>query len=60
MKNYKVLAKEVIGIRGAKYKKGSVVNSSYFHSGHAKILETKGAIEELKPDKPKSTKEAKE
>lgn len=55
---YIVKADSLTGIKGAKYKKGSVVKDFFFHPGHAKQLESNGSIEKVETKK--ATKKDKE
>ena len=47
MAEFKVLSKEIVGLKGAKYHKGDVVMSHYFALGATKPLESMGAIEKI-------------
>lgn len=56
MKEYKVLASEIIGLRGAKYKEGTIVKDSFFPPNHAKLLVENGMLEEVVKEAPKKSK----
>lgn len=47
MTEYKVIADELIGLKGAKYPKGSIVTENLFSPNHMKPLGEAGLVEKV-------------